>query len=99
VPERNAIWYADGNSGLWILRATNGVFGSTPAEGETTTAAPVATTPAAGTPAGAPAAAARTGRLPATGGPAVLLALGAALLAASLVLRRTAGGGTGPTTD
>jgi hypothetical protein len=88
VAERNEIWYADGNSGVWILRATNGVFGSAPAAA-VTPAAPAGAPAAPASTAGAPAGAARTGRLPATGAPAVLLAVGAALLLASLVLRRT----------
>lgn len=89
VPERNEIWYADGNSGVWFLRATNGVFGSpAPAAG-----APDPT--AASAPAPAPAPQASAGpvaqrRLPATGGSAALLTLGTALLAGALVLRRRA---------
>lgn len=83
VPERNEIWYADGNSGLWILRATNGVFGSAPAAGAT--GAPAAPAPAAA----APAAIARN-TLPATGGSALWLGIGATLFGTALVLRRRA---------
>jgi hypothetical protein len=82
VPERNEIWYADGNSGLWILRATNGVFGSAPAAGPTPAAA------ADVTPAPAAAAPAPRRTLPATGGSGALFGVGLALLGSALALRR-----------
>jgi hypothetical protein len=88
VPERSEIWYADGNSGMWVLRATNGVFGSAPAEATTAAPASTAADGGTGTSGSAPAAAARTGRLPATGGSAGLLVVGAALLVGALALRR-----------
>lgn len=95
VPERSEIWYADGNSGLWILRVTNGVWPFRPAStsvGGVSSGAPAATAPATAPPAAAPSAApASARRLPATGGPAALLFVGAALLGSALMLRRRAG--------
>lgn len=78
VPERSELWYLDGNSGLHVLRFTNGVW-----------SAPAAAVPAP--PGNGGVAAGQTGRegtLPATGAPGVVLVLGAASGAAGLLLRR-----------
>jgi hypothetical protein len=78
VPERSEIWFADGNSGFYAIRLTNGVWPFRDAP-----ASVVAPTP---TVAGATV---RRAALPATGG-RLLLAAGVLLLAAAFTLRRLA---------
>jgi hypothetical protein len=79
VPERGELWYLDGNSGLHVLRFTNGVW-PFPAGADAVGAAQ----------AGAPAAAPRAGRgtLPATGSPSAVPMAGSLLALAALVVRR-----------
>ena len=83
VPERGEIWYADGNSGFYSVRVTNGVwpFGSTPS-------APVVTDPPT-TVAAAPAAVARPSgaTLPVTGA-VVPIGMAISIAGLALVLRR-----------
>jgi hypothetical protein len=97
-PDRNEVWYSDGESGFYALRLTNGAWPkAAPAAGAPAQAAPpAAAPPAAGAPAaGAPAAAAPASeaaparRLPATG---LALPLGAAvvLLGSAVAIRVTA---------
>ena len=79
VPERGELWYLDGNSGLHVLRFTNGVWtaasaGSTGAEG------------ASGAVAGGQTGG--TGTLPATGAPAAIPAASAVAALIALALRR-----------
>jgi hypothetical protein len=85
VPERGEVWYADGNSGFYAVRLTNGVWPFP---------APAAAAPApaaqvlggqASRPAPAPAGA---GRLPSTGGSTAAPLLGLGLLLAAVVARR-----------
>jgi hypothetical protein len=49
VPERGEIWYADGNSGFYAVKVTNGVwpFDSAPAQTPSTSPATVVTEPPA----------------------------------------------------
>ena len=79
VPERGELWYVDGNSGFWALRFTNDVwpFGAadTGGNGGDGGDGPSPTPPGGGGQRG----------LPATGGPATLTLMGAALLGATLV--------------
>jgi hypothetical protein len=84
VPERNEIWYSDGNSGFWALRLTNDVWPTAaPAPGATQPPAAEAPPGAAQAPQQA-APRATAARLPATG---LALPVGAAL-----VLLAAAGG-------
>ena len=82
APERDEVWYADGSSGFWALRLTNGAFtrGAAPAAPPAAPAAPPAAPPVAAPPAAPP-------QLPATG---LALPLGAAalLVGTALLLRR-----------
>ena len=89
VPERGEIWYADGNSGFWALRFTNGVW---PFAETTAAAAAVGAEAAAAVAASAAGRApARAPVLPATGA-APLGALGCALVAGAVLARRAARG-------
>jgi hypothetical protein len=84
VPERAEIWYADGNSGFYALRVTNGVWPfpapATKVAGESFAAAPPAAAPAAVRPA-------PRAQLAATGGTVPLVAV-IVMLALALALRR-----------
>lgn len=78
VPERGELWYLDGNSGLHVLRFTNGVWpGSAPAG-----------PPAPGTAGVAAGQNGRDGTLPATGAPAVLPIGAVAAAVGGVALRR-----------
>ncbi|MDT7536789.1 MAG: hypothetical protein QOI82_374 [Actinomycetota bacterium] len=78
VPSRKEIWYADGSSGMYVLRVTNGAWGGT-VTAPATAPRPVAPPPAAPGPA--------PGQLPATG-PSGLFGGAVLLVAAALLLRR-----------
>lgn len=79
VPSRKEIWYADGSSGMYVLRVTNGAWpGSAAAP---VTAPRVVPPPVAPRPA--------PGRLPATG-PALPFGAAVLLVLAGLVVRRRA---------
>jgi hypothetical protein len=82
--ERRLVYYADGNSGFYALRLTNGVWGSA--------AAPAPQPPATGPAAPAASPRAATGsRLPATGlAPFALLPAAGLLLLAGVLRRRSA---------
>jgi hypothetical protein len=84
VPERGEIWYSDGNSGMWVLRVTNGAwpFGS-PVAASTSGAGGSATVSSAA-PGARVAPASRT--LPATGSRFPAATIGLVLLAAALSL-------------
>jgi hypothetical protein len=78
VPARNEIWFADGNSGFYVIRLTNGAWNPAPAP-----AMPVEVT------APSVASAADTGGpLPATGPRGVAVGLAVLLLVAAMVGRR-----------
>jgi hypothetical protein len=76
VRERKEIWYSDGDRGMYVLRATNGVWGAAPAAAS---APRPAAKPAAPRPAGR--------QLPATG-PAAPVLLALLLVAVGLLGRR-----------
>ena len=80
VPGRAEIWYSDGNSGFWAVRVTNGVWtaSASPSTGPAIAQPPVASSPASPV----------NGRLPATGSSRGVAAIGAAVLAFSVGLRR-----------
>jgi hypothetical protein len=82
IPERAEIWYSDGNTGMWALRVTNGVW---PFAQRAPVAAAAPSSAVSGSSASAPVAG---GRLPATGAPATLAPLALGLLASALVVRR-----------
>jgi hypothetical protein len=79
VPARKEIWYADGSSGMYVLRVTNGAWGGTvaaPAVAPRPPAAPAAPRPA-------------PGQLPATGLTRWLAIAALVLVAAAALARRT----------
>ena len=80
VPERGEIWYADGNSGFYALRLTNGVW---PFRAQATGPAQVQ---AQAVPAAAPDTGA--GTLPSTGASGPWAVVGAAMAVAALLARR-----------
>lgn len=84
VPERGEVWYADGNTGFYALRLTNGVW---PFKAK---AGPAAAAQVLGQTAVRPAAPPTTGAgsLPSTGGTTLWAVAGAALAAAARVTRR-----------
>jgi hypothetical protein len=85
VPERGEIWYADGNSGFFAVKVTNGVwpFGSSPVQTPTTQAI-VATQPTVTEPAAAPSSTSTSRQtLPVTG---VAVPVGMAIMIAVLAL-------------
>jgi hypothetical protein len=87
VPERSEIWYADGNSGFYAVRVTNGAWPGVSAPGAPSSpGAATAPPPAAPPPPGA--APGRPGVLARTGG-AGWLASAALLLGGGVLLRRT----------
>jgi hypothetical protein len=78
VPERGEVWYADGNSGFYAVRLTNGVWPfTTQASGGAAVQAVRAAAPETG-----------AGTLPSTGGNAPWAVAGVALAAATLLTRR-----------
>jgi hypothetical protein len=78
VPERGEVWYADGNSGFYALRLTNGVWPfKAQAAGPPAVQAQAQAAPDTG-----------AGDLPATGGSAALAMAGAGLAVAALLTRR-----------
>jgi hypothetical protein len=81
VPERGEIWYLDGNSGLRVLRFTNGVWPF--ADG-----APLELAGSAGPAGGATVGREDRGTLPATGGPQRWPLFGAVLLGVGVAVRR-----------
>ena len=80
VPERNEVWYSDGNQGFFALRLTNGVWPQQAATQPPTAVPTTAPTPAAAAPRAAGA------RLPATG-LALPVAAALALLLSALAVR------------
>ncbi len=78
VPERGEIWYADGNSGFWALRVTNGVWPFSAEQAGASQPKPQVKAGRTG-----------AGHLPATGASASVL-IGVALVVAALAIGRFA---------
>lgn len=83
VPERGEIWYADGNSGFYALKVTNGVWPFT-----TQATAPAAEVQGAQFTRAAASPATGAGRLPVTGANPTWALVGLAALISALVVRR-----------
>jgi len=87
VPERGEVWFADGNSGFYAMRVTNGVWPFTAATAASGRPAVLGQTSSRPQPAAPPAAQAAPAQLAVTGGSPPVVWAGA-LLALGLGLRR-----------